>query len=115
MKDKRVDQSDAYLLALSSTLDELLTNQQENPNLLNSIEDWIKTHYHRIQLQRNNNDRIVTRSLDKQEMRVYFLSSIHLFILFLIQACKTFFPILAKPPKRNLAYMILLKKPTNTN
>ena len=82
MKDNRIDHLNECLLALSSTLDELLANQKKNPNLLNSIENWINIHKSRIQFQRDSNDRIVIRSLDSQEMRedalFIFDSSFHI-------------------------------------
>ncbi len=69
MKENRIDQLNECLLTVSGILDELLETQQENPNLLNSIENWIKTHNSRIQLQRNKNNGIFIRSLDNQEIR----------------------------------------------
>lgn len=69
------------MLHLSDTLEQLL-NQQANPNLLNNIENWLKTHYNRIQLKRNSNDRVVIRSLDNHQMRedalFIFDSSFHI-------------------------------------
>lgn len=82
MKKNQTEQLNNCLLALSNALDGLLLNQKENPNLLNSIENWIKTHYNRIQIQRDRNDRIVIRHLDNQEMRedalFIFDSSLHI-------------------------------------
>ncbi len=83
MKDNQTDdQLHECLLKVSGILDELLANQEENPNLLNGIDNWIKTHSSRIQLQRNKNNRIVIRSLDNQEIRddalFIFDSSFHI-------------------------------------
>jgi signal transduction histidine kinase/CheY-like chemotaxis protein len=69
MNSKEIEHLNECLLKLSDQIDMLLSDQLENPLLLNNIDNWIKTHYNRIQFQRDSNNRIVLRSLDKQEMR----------------------------------------------
>lgn len=82
MKSNEVENFNKCLLQLSNALDELLLNQHENPELLNNIENWIQTHFNRIQLKRDSNDRIVIRSLDNQVTRedaiFIFDSSLHI-------------------------------------
>lgn len=69
MKENTVENINKCLLELSDALDRLLLNQQENPKLLNNIENWMQTHFSRIQLEREKNNKIVIRSLDNQETR----------------------------------------------
>lgn len=69
MKSNNVENLNKCLLQLSDALDGLLLNQHENSKLLNNIENWMQTHFNRIQLTRDRNDRVVIRSLDNQETR----------------------------------------------
>ncbi len=116
MKDNRVDYLNNCLLALSNALDVLLTNQEENPNLLNSIENWINIHKSRIQFQRDKNDRIVIRSLDSQEMRedalFIFDSSFHIVSY---SGTQNFFSDSSKITENNLSLLDIIEETDQEN
>ena len=55
------------LLELSGTIDNLLVD--DNPQLLDYLEDWTKTHYHKIRLKQNHNQKIILKGFDEKEPR----------------------------------------------